>query len=203
MSLDPEAEFLLPGTTTGNILRPPPSETGSTTANHNSTKPPTVNQNQLPASATELLQLLSQNTILIQLLEMSDLAQTVLDRANEVTVLAPSNNAFNRLSPAILAFLQREENSDVLREILLYHVISRDSNLAGEPSPPVIQIDSILIPPTVQNQLAGVVNQVSQAVNQVTVPTAGPPPAPPPNVSGVYGQVPKWMSRSKATNNFA
>ena len=58
---------------------------------------------------------------LVALVTQAGLAGTL--KGGPFTVLAPTNDAFAKLPEALTAALLREENKDVLKRILLYHVI--------------------------------------------------------------------------------
>ncbi|MDB9786539.1 lipocalin family protein [Bacteriovoracaceae bacterium] len=58
---------------------------------------------------------------LLSLLDSSDLTET-LNQSKNFTLLAPNDEAFGKLSPETIAYLN--ENPDVLKKTLLYHVIA-------------------------------------------------------------------------------
>ena len=146
--------------------------------------PPPPNSDQLSTAARDLLQQLSTNTVLVQLLESAGLTQTLLDKAGSITVLAPTNMAFNQLPPGLATTLLKPENADLLTAVLLYHVIANTSNLTSETSPPVIPISSILVPPNLSDNLTSLTNLTSSSVPLMS------------NMSP-----PKWLVKPKAANN--
>jgi uncharacterized surface protein with fasciclin (FAS1) repeats len=64
-------------------------------------------------------------TTFVKLARQSGL-DTTLAEAGNYTVFAPTNAAFDRLPVETLASLQQPENSEQLREILRYHISSRE-----------------------------------------------------------------------------
>lgn len=59
---------------------------------------------------------------LVALLKLADLVD-VLSNPGQFTVFAPTNDAFAKLDRQLVADLQRPENKDKLKQILLYHVL--------------------------------------------------------------------------------
>ena len=100
-------------------------------------------------SSDVLINSLSNYTTLLELVTAAGLTDTLKQSADSITVLAPTNNAFGKVSSVVLSFLSQPENKDTLQNVLLYHVISNPSSLNGERYPPVIEIDSVLIPPSI------------------------------------------------------
>jgi uncharacterized surface protein with fasciclin (FAS1) repeats len=60
---------------------------------------------------------------LVSAIKAADLTDTLSDNG-PFTVLAPTNDAFNKLPAGVLANLLKPENKDTLSKILKYHVIS-------------------------------------------------------------------------------
>jgi len=80
----------------------------------------------IPASRTDVVAVASRNqnlTTLVRLLQESKLDQT-LSKQGTFTLFAPTNAAFDKLSPNTLANLERPQNRDQLQRILNYHVVS-------------------------------------------------------------------------------
>jgi hypothetical protein len=122
-------------------------------------------------SGNNLLSLLSGNKELVKLLERADLVDTIRESVDQLTMFAPTDQAFTNLPPAVMNYLIDPKNKQILQQILLYHVINRTSNLAGLPYPPIIQIDTVLIPPNLQEMLANLTsNPVATTTNKYTLP---------------------------------
>ena len=62
-------------------------------------------------------------SILLKALEITGLTDVLRDEEASVTVLAPTNDAFNNLPAGVLENLLKPENIDTLKGVLLYHVI--------------------------------------------------------------------------------
>ena len=71
----------------------------------------------------EVAQETPQLSTLVAALQAAGLVTTLSD-ANNFTVFAPSNKAFNNLPPGLLEALLLPANKDVLVDILLYHVLN-------------------------------------------------------------------------------
>jgi uncharacterized surface protein with fasciclin (FAS1) repeats len=63
-------------------------------------------------------------SMLVDLLATAGLAETLSDESAQYTVFAPTNEAFRKLGDKKLASLKEEKNKDMLKDILLYHVVS-------------------------------------------------------------------------------
>lgn len=63
-------------------------------------------------------------SMLVDLLATAGLAETLSDETAKFTVFAPTNEAFRKLGDKKLASLKEEKNKDMLKDILLYHVVS-------------------------------------------------------------------------------
>jgi uncharacterized surface protein with fasciclin (FAS1) repeats len=186
------------------------------------------------------------------LLQRLGLQQIVLDGfiAQNITVLAPTNATFARLNQQFVQFLLQPENEDLLRVILLYHLIPNTSSVlnAFSPNPtnPAFQaiaqdlttnprlsalfsfrdvsqvetissgdvrfplfipINTLLIPPPVQPQVAAILERITNSNLRLPPPgslsdmapiggnskTATPRRIPPPP--------PFWANNSKISNN--
>ena len=57
------------------------------------------------------------------LLVAADLVGPLADATGEFTLFAPTNYAFSKLPPALVADLQKPEFKEVLQQVLLYHVV--------------------------------------------------------------------------------
>ncbi|WP_027328108.1 fasciclin domain-containing protein [Marinimicrobium agarilyticum] len=66
---------------------------------------------------------------LVTLLEATDLDMTLADMESNFTVFAPTDAAFDAVDPDVLAAL--ENDSDLLSDVLLYHVIPGDPIMAS------------------------------------------------------------------------
>ena len=65
-------------------------------------------------------------SMLVDLLGTAGLAETLSDENAKYTVFAPTNEAFRKLGDKKLASLKEEKNKEMLKDILLYHVVSGD-----------------------------------------------------------------------------
>jgi uncharacterized surface protein with fasciclin (FAS1) repeats len=63
-------------------------------------------------------------SMLVELLGTAGLAETLSDENAQFTVFAPTNAAFRKLGDKKLASLKEEKNKEMLKDILLYHVVS-------------------------------------------------------------------------------
>ncbi len=63
-------------------------------------------------------------SMLVDLLATAGLAETLSDETAQFTVFAPTNEAFRKLGDKKLASLKEEKNKEMLKDILLYHVVS-------------------------------------------------------------------------------
>jgi len=105
----------------------------------------------------------------VQLIELAGLEDVFLC-AGPFTLLAPSNDAFDALDPAVVQELLLPENLEKLQDLLLYHIVP------GLELPADLQVgslDTLLIDQTVEvtldpimfNQRAGVVEDNIVACN--------------------------------------
>jgi len=60
---------------------------------------------------------------LVSLLDQAGLAATLQDAAVNFTVFAPTNAAFDKLDPKVLADLKDPKNAEKLKDLLLFHVV--------------------------------------------------------------------------------
>ena len=104
-----------------------------------------------------------------------------MESAGSITVLAPTEAAFHKLPVPLVEYLTNPKNVDVLAKVLKYHVIKNDSSLLGEGYPSKISIDSVLVPPTLTDAVASIVNS-----------------APP-----IHHNIPLWMMNKNPGNNRA
>jgi uncharacterized surface protein with fasciclin (FAS1) repeats len=84
-------------------------------------------------------------TTLYENLEAAGLL-AVLDTTPDITIFAPTNEAFNKLDPETLALITDPENEDLLEDILLYHVVPetlQSSDLATVKTAATIQGEDI------------------------------------------------------------
>lgn len=127
------------------------------------------------------------------LLYLLSVAEIPLESLRGKTVLAPSNKAFRKLPQSVFQALLKPENREVLKQILFYHVIDpNNSNLAKENYPQIINIDQVLIPPSLQPTIERLIEQAT-VCRTCTVPV--------PNCYGNNCYKARWMNPSKATNN--
>lgn len=127
------------------------------------------------------------------LLYLLNVAEIPLSALRGKTLLAPSNAAFRKLPQSVFQALLKPENREVLKQILFYHVVDpNNSNLAGEPYPQIINLDQVLIPPSLQPTIERLIEQATLC-QTCTVPV--------PNCYGNNCYKAPWMRLSKATNN--
>ena len=113
----------------------------------------------------ELLDSLADNKTLVKLVGLvPGLLDTILKEAGKITILAPNEMAFGALPQVLVAFLTDPKNVEVLSQVLRYHVIFNNGNLLGEPYPPSIQIDQVLVPPSLQGAVDNIVNSARQSM---------------------------------------
>lgn len=76
------------------------------------------------ATASKALKANTQLATLNALLDASQLTTALsdLEKSKPVTILAPTEEAFNKLDPKIKTALLKPENSEILKQILQYHV---------------------------------------------------------------------------------
>lgn len=74
-----------------------------------------------PQTLTDVISTNPSFSILYKLLQSTGLTYT-LSQPTMYTVFAPNNTAFNALPPAALKFLLDPNNSNLLKDVLLYHV---------------------------------------------------------------------------------
>jgi uncharacterized surface protein with fasciclin (FAS1) repeats len=60
---------------------------------------------------------------LVKAVEAAGLADTLADSSSSYTVFAPTDEAFNQLPEGTLEYLLKPENKEVLKQVLLYHVV--------------------------------------------------------------------------------
>ena len=105
---------------------PPPTPTSTSTS-----LPGVIS----PVTSDGLINSLSNYTTLLELVTAAGLTDTLKQSADSITVLAPTNSAFGKVSSVVLSFLSQPENKETLQNVLLYHVISNPSSLNGERYP--------------------------------------------------------------------
>lgn len=64
-------------------------------------------------------------TTLVSLVKLADLVNA-LQTTNNITVFAPTNEAFSKLDKETVEFLQSKQGQKNLKDILLYHVVARN-----------------------------------------------------------------------------
>ena len=118
------------------------------------------------------------------------LLDLLLSQAGSVTVLAPTEEAFAAVPKVVTDFLTDPANVDTLKKVLQYHVIKSDNNLLGESFPASIQIDTVLIPPSLQSAVNDLANS-AQVVHRV-------------QMRGTHHmEIPSWMIHKKPNNNWS
>ena len=96
-----------------SVLIPPEPTTTTTTTPTTTTVVPSIVE----------IALSDENfSTLVAALRAADLVET-LQGAGPLTVFAPTNDAFNKLPTGALESLLLPENKELLRQILLYHVV--------------------------------------------------------------------------------
>ena len=112
---------------------------------------------------------LAGNTYLVALINTANLKQELLEQSNNITVLAPSNKAIESLPKIVLEFLQDPNNIATLREILLFHIISNNSNALYNSNntdilPKSITIEQVLIPPSLETQITELIKNNDESI---------------------------------------
>merc|ERR1712028_318039 len=90
-----------------------------------STPAPTPADTEDKKNIVELASATADLSTLVTAVTAADLAET-LSGAGPFTVFAPTNEAFEKVSPAVLTVLLDPANKDKLQELLKYHVVSGD-----------------------------------------------------------------------------
>lgn len=99
---------------------------------------------------------------LVQSAAAADLVDILLAPTPSKTVFAPTDFAFaSSLSESFIAFLQRPEGKDVLNQILLYHVLSRELSLAD-----LVVVEEV---PTVSGDSITITEEDGVLVNNATI----------------------------------
>lgn len=120
------------------------------------------------------------------------LQEFLLSKAGSVTVLAPTEEAFAKVPKVVTNFLTDPTNVDILRKVLQFHLISSDNNLLGESFPPAIQIENVLIPPSLQSAVSDLANSV-QVVPSVQMMSG----------HNMGLDIPSWAIYKKPNNNWS
>ena len=129
------------------------------------------------------------------------LTKTLTDSAGAISVLAPSNAAFAKLSDELVAYLTTPstganfaEANALLAQILKYHVVQNDATLEGSALPIIVPIETILIPPDIDT------TSLPFAVFKDATDTTTTPPPPP--TTAAKALVPRWLQRPRSNNNW-
>ncbi len=151
----------------------------------------------LAQQQNELLDSLQSNTTLVTLVGLvPGLLDLLLSQAGSVTILAPTEEAFANVSPVVTDFLTDPANVETLKTVLQYHVIKSNNNLLGESFPASIQIDTVLIPPSLQSAVNDLVNSAPVVPQVIPVPMV--------QMMGAGGHgFPSWMVAKKPNNNWS
>jgi uncharacterized surface protein with fasciclin (FAS1) repeats len=154
---------------------------------------PTMSMTIAPAGdIAETLKASGQFTILVKALDASNLT-SVLKTAGPLTILAPTDAAFNALPPGQLANLMKIENAAQLQAMLTYHLINAGvptSKIQGSKGPintvagTPVQIDgtgaTIMVNDATVVGHAVVSNGDIYAIDKVLTPGGGSAAAPAP-----------------------
>lgn len=114
-----------PSTPTGDAQSPYPTQTdntqtpGSTTQMEDSQSNPSANQSM------NLVDVASSNdsfNTLTQAVQAAGLTDTLANQG-PYTIFAPTDEAFSQLPEGAIDYLMQPENQDLLRQVLLYHVV--------------------------------------------------------------------------------
>jgi uncharacterized surface protein with fasciclin (FAS1) repeats len=108
----------------GGKEKPKPSTTDTTKAD--TTKVDTTANVPTVVNIVETAKTDTNLSMLVELLGTAGLAETLADENAKFTVFAPTNAAFLKLGDKKLASLKEEKNKEMLKDILLYHVVSGD-----------------------------------------------------------------------------
>ena len=173
------------------------------------------NYNVRQIDAERLVASLSSNPTLVSLVTSAGLLDTLKENAGTITVLVPPEQALKSLPSTVT------NNKQDLREILLYHVISNsvslaniiDNNNRSVLYPPTIKIDTLLIPPDLQDDVNSQIEMAQSENNSGMVSTSELssltgmlPGATSGNSLGLMPKssgVPDWLRKSGPGNNWA
>jgi hypothetical protein len=104
-----------------------------------------------------------------------------------ITILAPTESAFGQVPPAVVQYLKDPANVSVLEKVLKYHVLSPNtSNLLKEAYPTIIQINSVLIPPSLSDDVASIASKSFASGTQAK-----------------QLNVPSWLAKPRSNNNWS
>ena len=121
------------------------------------------------------------------------LLDTLVSSVGSITILAPTESAFGQVPPAVVQYLKDPANVSVLEKVLKYHVLSPNtSNLLKEAYPTIIQINSVLIPPSLSDDVASIVSQ------SFASGTGGPL-----YTQAKQSNVPSWLAKPRSNNNWS
>ena len=132
-----------------------------------------------------LLTTLEKNPTLVKLVGLIDgLLEFLVSTQENITILAPSERAFQQLPKEVVAFLTDPKNINVLDKVLRYHILVPNTNtLINERYPKVIPIDKVLIPPSLSPDIAAIPVSTTTQTKQLNVP--------------------KWLVRPRRNNNWS
>jgi len=141
-----------------------------------------------------VLNALENNPTLVALVGLvPGLLDTLVSSAGSITILAPTESAFGQVQPAVVQILKDPANVSVLEQVLKYHVMTPNaSNLLKEPYPTVIQINSVLIPPS-----------LSVAVASIASPSFASGTGGPLYTQAKQLNVPSWLAKPRSNNNWS
>lgn len=111
---------------------------------------------------------------LLSLLQLTpSLLEKVQQYADKITVLAPTENVFKSLKPEVVNFLTKPSNSNLLEDLLSYHIVSNTA-VNGQSHKPWVAVRELLMTPAHADALSSVVSSGSTANgNTGILPTAG------------------------------
>jgi uncharacterized surface protein with fasciclin (FAS1) repeats len=105
-------------------------------------------------------------TTLLDLVIKADLAGALTNGGSNLTVFAPTNEAFAALPPVLLTLLSQDFNKYLLQQILLYHVLgdrypsSAVTTWVGGNSPPTLQGSTIKVSQSGSNLYLNSISQI-------------------------------------------
>ena len=139
----------------------------------------------IPTTILPLLTTLEKNPTLVKLVGLIDgLLEFLVSTQENITILAPSERAFEQLPKEVVAFLTDPKNINTLDKVLRYHILVPNTNtLINERYPKVIPIDKVLIPPSLSPDIAAIPVSTTTQTKQLNVP--------------------KWLVRPRRNNNWS
>ena len=157
-----------------------------------------VHQSKIRTNQLTVALSFGNNQIIASLIKsVPNLSDTISELIINNTLLLPTDQAFNKLSPQLITFLKNSDNIDILTKILNYHLV-KNTNDSSVLLPPTITIDNVLIPDDIQLSIP-IYNNNNNNNNNNNVPF--------PNSNVVFitptTTIPKWLNQKNPINNWS